>query len=58
MIAMENPRWEDFDYTYRDELNGNPMGWLGNGYTVADYNGSSRTSYLDTINIDFPPLPQ
>lgn len=57
MIALENTRWEDFDYTYLDELNGNPMGWLGNGYTVADYNGSSRTAYLDKANIDYPPVP-
>ncbi|PGH28270.1 hypothetical protein AJ80_00161 [Polytolypa hystricis UAMH7299] len=58
MIALENTRWEDFDYTYLDELNGNPMAWLGNGYAVADYNGSSRTMYLDPINIDYPPVPE
>ena len=34
------------------------MTWLGNGYTVADYDGSSRTTYLDTRVIDFPPIPQ
>lgn len=54
---MEHTRWEDFDYTYLDELHGNPMGWLGNGYTVADYNGSSRTAYLDPKIIDYPPIP-
>ncbi|KAB5551065.1 hypothetical protein GE09DRAFT_1000878, partial [Coniochaeta sp. 2T2.1] len=58
MIALENTRWEDFDYTYRDELNGNPVGWLGNGYTRADYDGSSRTTYLDMSVIDYPPVPQ
>lgn len=58
MIALENTRWEDFDYTYLDELNGNPMGWLGNGYTMTDYTaGSSRTTYLDPANIDYPPVP-
>ncbi len=59
MIALENTRWEDFDYTYLDEPKGNPMGWLGNGYTTADYDGnSSRTTYLDLAKIDYPPVPQ
>jgi hypothetical protein len=35
----------------------NPLSWLGNGYTVADYDGSCRTSYLDPALIDYPPLP-
>lgn len=34
------------------------MAWLGNGYTVADYNGSSRTAYLDPAMIDYPPVPE
>lgn len=54
---MEHTRWEDFDYTYLDELNGNPLGWLGNGYTMADYDNSSRTTYLDPDIIDYPPIP-
>jgi hypothetical protein len=58
MISLRNPRWEDFDYTYREELLSNPMCWLGNGYTVADYDGSSKTRYLDTANIDYPPVPE
>ena len=57
-MALEHTRWEDFDYTYLDELSGNPMGWLGNGYTIADYNGSSRTTYLDPTIIDYPPVPK
>ena len=57
MYAQRNPRWEDFDYTYLDELGGNPMCWLGNGYTKADYDGSSRTTYLDPAHIDYPPVP-
>jgi hypothetical protein len=36
----------------------NPLTWLGNGYTVADYDGSSRTSYLDPTLIDYPPIPE
>jgi hypothetical protein len=58
MYAQRNPRWEDFDYTYLDEMGGNPMTWLGNGYTGADYDGSSRTMYLDPKFIDYPPLPK
>ena len=34
------------------------MAWLGNGYTVADYNGSTRTAYLDPAMIDYPPIPE
>ncbi|KAF2801808.1 FAD/NAD(P)-binding domain-containing protein [Mytilinidion resinicola] len=56
--AARNPRWEDFDYIYLDELGGNPLTWLGNGYTMADYDGSSRTSYLDPAVIDYPPIPK
>ena len=58
MYAQRNPRWEDFDYTYLDELYDNPMSWLANGYTKADYNGSSRTMYLDPKIIDYPPVPK
>lgn len=59
MYAQRNPRWEDFDYTYLDELGGNPMCWLANGYTKADYDsdGASRTVYLDPKHIDYPPVP-
>ncbi|KAH0841216.1 putative sterigmatocystin biosynthesis monooxygenase stcW [Fonsecaea pedrosoi] len=57
LYAQRHPRWEDFDYTYLDEMEGNPMSWLGNGYTLADYSGGSRTNYLDPEEIDFPPLP-
>lgn len=58
LYALRHPRWEDFDYTYLDELEDNPMAWLGNGYTIADYNGSTRTAYLDTAMIDYPPIPE
>jgi hypothetical protein len=33
------------------------MAWLGNGYTVSDYDGGSRTKYLDPNFIDYPPIP-
>jgi hypothetical protein len=58
LYAQRNPKWEDFEYTYCDELQGNPVSWLANGYTVADYDGSSRTKYLDPSFIDYPPIPE
>lgn len=57
LYAQRHPRWEDFDYEYLDEMGGNPLSWLGNGYTMADYEGIDRTKYLDPVNIDFPSLP-
>lgn len=57
LYAQRNPRWEDWDYTYLPEMGDNPLSWLGNGYTLADYDGSTRTKYLDPDEIDFPPLP-
>lgn len=57
LYAQRNPRWEDWEYIYLDEMEDNPLSWLGNGYTLADYDGSTRTKYLDPSEIDFPPLP-
>ncbi|OQE04921.1 hypothetical protein PENVUL_c028G07183 [Penicillium vulpinum] len=56
-VAVRNPRWEDFDYTYLDELEGNPQSWLGNGFVVADVDGSSRVKHLRLENLDIPPVP-
>ena len=39
------PRYEDYNYTY---LNGNEFGWLGNGFSVEEYNGSDLSYYLGT----------
>ena len=58
LYALRHPRWEDFEYTYLDELDDNPLAWLGNGYTSADYDGSTRTAYLDPAMIDYPPIPE
>ncbi|KEF56419.1 uncharacterized protein A1O9_08000 [Exophiala aquamarina CBS 119918] len=43
--ALENPRWEDFTYVYRDE---NETGWLGDGSTLADWNPEGDKSYYLT----------
>lgn len=47
MYAWENPRWEDFEYTTKDELKGDPFAWLGNGYVSAQLEGGNVTPYLD-----------
>lgn len=48
MYAWQNPRWEDYDYELRGELDGNILGWLGNGYCRAQIEGGRTTGYLDT----------
>lgn len=43
--ALENVRWEDFDYEYVDE---NEFGWFGDGFSVRDRGDEmARTYYLD-----------
>ncbi|KAF9894349.1 hypothetical protein FE257_007852 [Aspergillus nanangensis] len=55
------PRYEDFDYTY---VNGNRFGWLGNGFSVEEYDASDLSYYLGTrespgalLPAHPPPLP-
>jgi hypothetical protein len=54
---VDNPRWEDFDYTYLEELGGNPQCWLGNGFALADTDGTSRVAHLYADQVDYPPIP-
>jgi len=49
-----NPRWEDFQYEMLDDLDDNPMGWLGNGLTLAIIQGGYLTDHLD--DVDIPPI--
>ncbi|KAF9886968.1 hypothetical protein FE257_010709 [Aspergillus nanangensis] len=51
--ALLNPRWEDFDYEYLDSVADIPLGWMGNGMTVAQVQGTKTTDYLDP-----PIVPQ
>ena len=53
MQAMENVRWEDYDYEYID---GNEFGWFGDGWSVRDRGDEmARTYYLDGQNmLDWP----
>jgi hypothetical protein len=42
---LAQPRYEDYDIEYRG---GNPFGFLGNGFTTREYNGSDLSYYLGT----------
>ncbi|KAH6986625.1 cyclohexanone monooxygenase [Ilyonectria destructans] len=46
--VFENPRWEDYIYELRPELNDNPLDWFGNGLTQGQIDGDDMTSYLDS----------
>lgn len=41
----KEPRYEDYNIEY---LDGNPFGFLGNGFTVREYDGSDLSYYLGT----------
>lgn len=62
--AFRSPRWEDFDYEYEREPNGQPVShlkWLGNGYTHSQrYGGGDLAFYLEPEWLDVPaaPLPE
>jgi cation diffusion facilitator CzcD-associated flavoprotein CzcO len=52
--TLEKPRFEDYEYTY---LGGNPVGWLGNGFTVCERDvDTDKSSYLEPQNIDYPAV--
>lgn len=54
VVAFQNPRWEDMDYTYLPETEENHMTWLGKGLTLAQEHDDVTTEYLDTVN--HPPV--
>ena len=44
MRALEQPRWEDYEYTYVDDnTSGSCLYWLGDGSTVAENEGKPLT---------------
>ncbi|KAH7350443.1 hypothetical protein BKA66DRAFT_563373 [Pyrenochaeta sp. MPI-SDFR-AT-0127] len=51
MYVLSHPRWEDYDYQQKDELEGNPFKWLGNGYSRAQIEGKNTTEYLDKSDV-------
>lgn len=47
--ALRSPRWEDYEYEYADEGNGdeaNQMAWLGNGWSVNQVEERDYAWYL------------
>ncbi|KAE8338868.1 hypothetical protein BDV24DRAFT_137057 [Aspergillus arachidicola] len=53
--VLENPRFEDYEYTYID---GRDMAWMGNGFTTPELDASVPAStYLDPEHIDYPSVP-
>ncbi|KAK7420810.1 hypothetical protein QQX98_002614 [Neonectria punicea] len=51
--AMENPRWEGFQYVRMPSVESNIFNWFGNGLTVAQKKLEKTTQYLD--DVDVPP---
>lgn len=52
--TLERPRFEDYEYTY---VEGNPVAWLGNGFTVCERDAKSdKSKYLDPESIDYPSI--
>lgn len=52
--SYANPRWEDFEYTYKPETEDNYLSWLGNGLILSQERNEHTTEYLDTV--DQPPV--
>jgi hypothetical protein len=53
--VLENPRFEDYEYTYIGKQ-GTP--WMGNGFTMAELDPVvSASEYLNPENIDYPSVP-
>ena len=49
--ALENPRWEDYEYTYAD---GNHFGWFGDGWSERDRKELDRSYYLRSSMLHHP----
>jgi hypothetical protein len=72
METLRSPRWEDFEYVYVDDLEGeqadgkgkrkraNRMAWLGNGWSVNQLEEHDLAWYLYPEFQDPPvaPLPE
>lgn len=56
IYTLKEPRWEDYDYELREELQGNPFKWLGNGYCRAQLEGKNMTSYLEDEHSKVPVI--
>lgn len=65
MECLRSPRWEDFDYVYEGENEGeegNRLAWLGNGWSIAqtDSKEGELAHFLLPGLVDIPaePLPE
>jgi hypothetical protein len=62
MECLRSPRWEDFDYVYKGEEDGeesNRLSWLGNGWSTAqtDAGGADMAHFLQPGIVDIPAAP-
>ncbi|KAJ9132078.1 putative Monooxygenase [Pleurostoma richardsiae] len=53
MKALDNPRWEDYEYELLRESG--RLDWIGNGWTLEDMRRGNLGYYVDTP--DLPPIP-
>ncbi|EXJ70270.1 uncharacterized protein A1O5_06338 [Cladophialophora psammophila CBS 110553] len=53
--ALQHPRWEDFNYTLKENTAVNMWSWFGNGTTKAQQERRSTSDYLR--HADVPPVP-
>lgn len=54
---LKEPRYEDYEIEYQS---GNPFGFLGNGFSTMEYDGSDLSYYLGTEEDpgkQIPPAP-
>ncbi len=49
MMLLHKPRLQDYDIEYRSL---NMWNWLGNGFSMRDYDGSDLIWYLGTVDDD------
>lgn len=47
MELMASPRYQDYEIEYKGR---NMWAWLGNGFTLRDYDGSDLTWYMGRAN--------
>lgn len=62
MECLRSPRWEDFDYVYKGEKEGeesNRLSWLGNGWSTAQTQagGAEVAYFLQPGVVDIPAAP-
>ena len=62
--AFRSPRWEDYEFEYEGEEDGegnkgevNRMGWLGNGWSSLQLEGGDLAYYLEPEFADVPSHP-